>query len=73
MFFFFLATPYYYFLGAEHYIPKADPAWGYLMPNSPEAWFFFALAFVFLFLGAVLLMLLVLNRPDVVQKGIHPT
>jgi hypothetical protein len=72
LFLFFLTAP-YYFLGAQYYIPKAKPVWGFIMPNSPEAWFFFALAFVFLAFWAVSVMLLIWKRPDIAQKGIHPT
>jgi hypothetical protein len=73
LFFFFLTVPYYFLLGAEYYIPKSNPAWGYFMPNSPEAWFFFILAFVFLAFWAVTVILLMRKRPDVFQRGIHPT
>jgi hypothetical protein len=73
LFYFFLTVPYYFFLGAQHYIPKTNPAWGFFMPNSPEAWFFFILAFVFLAFSVVSLMLLIWKRPDIAQKGIHPT
>jgi hypothetical protein len=72
LFFFFLTFPYYYLLGAGYYIPKSNPAWGYLMPNSPEAWFFFILAFAFLAFWAVTVAALVRKRPDIAQKGIHP-
>jgi hypothetical protein len=72
LFFFFLTAP-YYFLGAGHYIPKSSSAWGYVMPNSPEAWFFFVLAFVFLALWTATVGLLVWKRPDIAQKGVHPT
>ncbi len=73
LFFFFLTAPYYWFFGEQYYIPKANPAWGFMMPNSPEAWFFFVLAFVFLVFWAVSVMLLIWKRPDIAQKGIHPT
>lgn len=45
---FFLLFPYYYYLGVEHYIPKTNPALGYFMPKSLEAWFFLILALIFL-------------------------
>ena len=73
LFFFFLTMPYYCFLGAGHYTPKGNPAWGFVMPNSPEAWFFFVLAFVFLAFWAVTFVLLIWKRSDIFQKGIHPT
>jgi hypothetical protein len=73
LFLFFLTAPYYFLLGAEQYIPKSNPAWGFFMPNSLGAWFFFGLAFVFLAFWAVTVMLLVWKRPDVFQRGIHPT
>jgi len=73
LFFFLLTTPYYWFLGAQYYIPKANPIWGFMMPNSPEAWFFLVLAFVFLAFWVVSVMLLIWKRPDIAQKGIHPT
>jgi len=72
LFFFFLIAP-YYLLGAEYYIPKSNPMWGFAMPNSPEAGFFFVLAFVFLALFAVSVMLLIWKKPYIFQKGIHPT
>jgi hypothetical protein len=72
LFFFFMTVP-YYLLDAEHYIPKSSPEWGFAMPNSTEAWFFFILAFVFLALWAVTVMLFLWKRPDIAQKGIHPT
>ena len=73
LFFFLLTTyPYYFSLGVEHYIPKSSPAWGYVMPNSPEALFFFILAFVFLALWTATVMLLIWKRPDIAQRGIHP-
>ena len=72
LFFFFLIAP-YYLLGAEYYIPKSSPMWGFAMPNSPEAWFFFTLAFVFLALWAFTLILFMRKRSDISQRGIHPT
>jgi hypothetical protein len=72
LFFFFMIAP-YYVLGAEHYIPKGTPAWGFVMPNSPEAWFFFVLAFMFLAFWAVTVMLFLWKRPDIAQKGVHHT
>jgi hypothetical protein len=73
LFFFFLTAPYYFLLGAEHYVPKSNPAWGYFMPNSAEAWFFFFLAFLFLAVASGAIVLLILKRPDIFQRGIHPT
>ncbi len=72
LFFFFLIAP-YYLLGTEHYIPKSTPMWGFAMPNSPEAWFFFVLAFVFLAFFAVSFVLLIWKKPYLSQKGIHLT
>jgi hypothetical protein len=71
LFFVFLAVPYYFVLGVEHYVPKSSPVWGFFSPNSPEAWFFFALAFAFLALWAVTLELLLWKRPDLAQKGTY--
>jgi hypothetical protein len=45
---FLLVAPYQYFLGREHYIPKANPDLGYFLPKSFEAWFFLILALIFL-------------------------
>jgi len=72
LFLFFLTAPYYYFLGSQHYIPKDNPALGFVMPNSPEAWFYFILAFVFLAFWVVTLILFMSKRPDIFLKGIHP-
>jgi hypothetical protein len=72
LFFFFLIPP-YYLLGAEYYIPKSNPMWGFAMPNSPEAWFFFVLAFIFLAFFAVSVVLLIWKKPYNFQKGIDPT
>jgi hypothetical protein len=58
LFSFFLLFPYYYYLGVEHYIPKANPDMGFFMPKSSEAWFFLILALVFLALGFATSMLL---------------
>ena len=55
---FFIMFPYHYFLGAEHYIPKINPALGYFMPKSPEAWFFLILGLFLLALGVATTMLL---------------
>jgi hypothetical protein len=71
LFLFFLTAPYYYFLGSQHYIPKDNPAWGFMMPGSPEAWFYFILAFVFLALWVVTFTLFMMKRPDIALKGIH--
>jgi hypothetical protein len=72
LFFFFLAFPYYYLLGADHYIPKANSALGFFMPNSPQAWFFLILAFVCLGLAAITVGLLIWKRPDITLRGYHP-
>lgn len=50
-FFILLILPYYYFLGRQAYIPKANPDWGYYMPKSPEAWVFLIVALSFLSLS----------------------
>ena len=71
-FFFFLTFPYYFLLGDDYYVPKSNPAWGYLTPNTPEAWFFFALAFVFLAFWAATVVVLVWKRRDAFQRGLHP-
>lgn len=55
---FLIMFPYYYFLGVDHYIPKSNPALGYFMPKSPEAWFFLILGLFFLALGIATTMLL---------------
>jgi hypothetical protein len=49
-FFLFLLSP-YYFLGEGQYFPKSNPNFGYSLPQTLEAWFFFvtALAFFALF------------------------
>jgi hypothetical protein len=58
-FFILLTVPYYYFLGRQSYIPKANPDWGYYMPKSPEAWVLLivALSFLALSIGAFAFML----------------
>jgi hypothetical protein len=71
LFFFFLAFPYYYLLDAVQYVPKADSAWGFFAPNSPAAWFFLVLAFVFLALAVALIVLLAWKRPDLTLRGYH--
>jgi hypothetical protein len=48
IFFFFLVFPYYYLLGRQSYVPKANPDFGYVISKSPEAWFFLMLALLFL-------------------------
>jgi hypothetical protein len=72
LFFFFLAFPYYYLLGADHYVPKANSAWGFFMPNSLQAWGFLILAFVCLWLFAIAVGLLIWKRPDITLRGYHP-
>jgi hypothetical protein len=72
LFFFFLAFPYYYLLEPENYVSKTNPAWGFFMPVSSQAWFFFILAFVFLILAAIAICLLIWKRPDITLRGYHP-
>jgi len=47
IFFFLLVFPCYYLLGRQSYVPKANPDFGYVIPKSPEAWFFLILALLF--------------------------
>jgi hypothetical protein len=53
-FLFLLIFPYYY-LGSEAYIPKSNPDYGYFLPKSLEAWFFFVVAWAFFALSFITL------------------
>ena len=51
--FFILIFPYYY--SPQSYIPKSNPALGYYMPNTLEAWIVLAVALALLLLGLMLI------------------
>jgi hypothetical protein len=53
IFFFLLVFPYYYLLGRQSYVPKSNPDFGYVIPKSPEAWFFLILALLFLAVSVI--------------------
>lgn len=61
-FFILLILPYYYLLGRQSYIPKANPNLGYYMPKSPEARVVLIVALSFLALSIIAFMLFILAR-----------
>ena len=50
-----LALPYY--IVPDWYIPKSSLAWGYRMPNTPEAWIILVTALFLLMLSVVTISL----------------
>jgi hypothetical protein len=70
--FFLLLTLPYYVIGEEQYIPKRNPIFGYVLPNSLEAWLLFIFSWVFFALSMAVLALLIRRKQDEGSKWVIP-
>jgi hypothetical protein len=68
-----LLTLPYYVIGKEQYIPKSNPIFGYVFPNSQEAWLLFILSWILFALSMIVLAFFIGRKQDEGSRWVTPS